>query len=67
MLNDTEVWREAHRLLLEHGVNAPVAIAESFKALSASGDLPRQKFMIKVASALEELLRRELHDGECVQ
>ena len=64
MTSDTEVWRVATRLLVQHGVEAPMVLARRAAELSAKGDEEGKRMLVKIASAIEELLRSEVREDE---
>jgi hypothetical protein len=34
---ESDIWHEVNRLIRQHGINAPVALARRFEEMSAAG------------------------------
>ena len=66
MLEESDIWRTANRLLAEYGDKAPVIAAQRAQALLARGDVDHHRVWRRVLKAIEELRRVERRRGEKV-
>ncbi|HYM04594.1 MAG TPA: hypothetical protein VET85_16705 [Stellaceae bacterium] len=63
---DTDTWRITTRLLTQHGVDAAKVVAQRAEELKAKGDEQGVRALMKIATAMAELLRREPTEDERV-
>jgi hypothetical protein len=66
MVEETDIWRTANRLLAEYGEKAPVIAAQRAQALLARGDMDHHRMWRRVFRAIEELRRVDRRRGEKV-
>ena len=61
---DTDTWRITTRLLTQHGTDAAKVVAQRAEELKAKGDEQGVRALMKIATAMAELLRREPTEDE---
>ncbi len=64
MTSDLDVFRTAQVLIREHGDDAAIEAAQRADAMLERGDMEGAAVWRRVFKAVEEMQRKERHDGE---
>ena len=64
MTSDLDIFRSASVLIREHGDGAALEAAQRADALLERGDMEGAAVWRRIVRAVEELQRRERHEGE---
>lgn len=65
-LADSQTWRAARALVIQHGQEAPTRAARLADEMKSAGDSDGFRAWIRVMQAATELLRNEREPGESV-
>jgi hypothetical protein len=66
LLGNSDIWRAARALILQHGQDAPTRAARLADEMKNAGDNDGFRAWIRVMQAATEMLRKEREPGELV-
>jgi hypothetical protein len=66
LLGNSEIWRAARALIIQHGQEAPTRAARLADEMKNAGDTDGFRAWIRVMQAASEMLRKEREPGELV-
>jgi hypothetical protein len=66
LVGNSEIWRAARALILQHGQEAPTRAARLADEMKTAGDTDGFRAWIRVMQAATEMLRKEREPGELV-
>ncbi len=66
LLGNSEIWRAARALIIQHGQDAPTRAARLADEMKSAGDTDGFRAWIRVMQAASEMLRKEREPGELV-
>ncbi len=64
MTSNPDIWRAASDVLSRFGTEAPHVLSRQAERLRLAGDLDGRAVALMILSAVEELQRKELVEGE---